>query len=792
MPEALSGLRVIEWGTGPVTGMAGMILADFGAEVLRILPPRDRPLDSLNAAPMWARGKQDLVLDLNEQNSRDTLRELVACADVLLTNWRPGVLKRWDLDADALLADFDHLIYCHVSGFGQQGALADLPGYEHVVAAYAGRMMLFQGLADREGPVFSALQVGVHVATQAAVSGILAARLEQLKSGRGQLVETSILQGMLPYEMGGMIGRQFSESYQELLPFLGASPEPLPASLFYHPAQAGDGRWLQFGNLLPHLFDAFLIATDLVDILADPDYEPRQLLFTDPDKHEAFRERMLLRLQERPAADWMADFIEDGGIVATAYQTTREALTDPDIVANGHVVNRAGGVQLGPLARLSATPAVVAESAVAADDCVRRWRASPRPASTAEHRADKPLAGIRILDLSTIIAAPIGVSMLADMGADVIKVEQVGGDPFRSLLAGLGASRVNVGKRSISLDLKTDAGRDIVRQLAAQADVLVHNYRPGVPERLGIDYADVRETNPGIVYVQSNGYGPDGPSAHRPSTHPVPGAAMGGVLYQLGERVPASLQSIEDLRRWTARLMRANELNPDPNTGVVVASAVMLGLNARLQTGEGQPILVDMLCANAYANADDFLDYPGKPGRPLPDADLQGLSPTYRLYRCGDNCWIFLGLVSSREVDAFVAVLEQLDIDITRDDLLRPSDEHAAADRLMEIFTTRNAAEWQALLTAEGVACVQADRAAPADFWLEDEQVAANGFIGAAEHPLHGRYLRHAPLVTFAGQSGDLRGPPLAGQHNVEILEEAGYDSESIGRLHDAGVLWQS
>ena len=82
MPEALSGLRVIEWGTGPVTGMAGMILADFGAEVLRILPPRDRPLDSLNAAPMWARGKQDLVLDLNEQNRRDTLRELVACAVV--------------------------------------------------------------------------------------------------------------------------------------------------------------------------------------------------------------------------------------------------------------------------------------------------------------------------------------------------------------------------------------------------------------------------------------------------------------------------------------------------------------------------------------------------------------------------------------------------------------------------------------------------------------------------------------------------------------------------------------
>ena len=265
---------------------------------------------------------------------------------MLITNWRPSVLQRWSLDPVTLQAEFDHLIYCQVSGFGGKGALSELPGYEHVVAAYAGRMMLFQGLTDREGPVFSSLQVGVHVATQAAISGILAARLEQVNTGKGRLVETSILQGMLPYEMGGLIAQQFVESYEALLPYMAATPEPPPASLYYHPVQARDGRWMQFGNLLPHLFDAFLIATDLFDILADPDYEPKQLLFNDPEKHEAFRDRMLLRLQERSAEDWMADFIADGGIVVATYQTTQEALTDPDIVANGHVVNGLGGVQL--------------------------------------------------------------------------------------------------------------------------------------------------------------------------------------------------------------------------------------------------------------------------------------------------------------------------------------------------------------------------------------------------------------------------------------------------------------
>ena len=138
---------------------------------------------------------------------------------------------------------------------------------------------------------------------------------------------------------------------------------------------------------------------------------------------------------------------------------------------------------------------------------------------------------------------------------------------------------------------------------------------------------------------------------------------MGGVLYQLGERLPSSIQSLQDLRLWTGRLMRANELNPDPNTGLVLTSAIMLGLHARRITGKGQRILVDMLCANAYANADDFLDYPGKPHRPLPDVDLHGLSPTYRLFCCSDKRWVFLALITA-EIDDFVTRLNALSIDI--------------------------------------------------------------------------------------------------------------------------------
>ena len=126
------------------------------------------------------------------------------------------------------------------------------------------------------------------------------------------------------------------------------------------------------------------------------------------------------------------------------------------------------------------------------------------------------------------------------------------------MLNGLGAARVNAGKRSLSVDMKAAAGIEIVQQLVADADVVVHNFRPGVAERLGIGYADVAAANPGVVYLQVNGYGPDGPSAHRPSTHPIPGAAMGGVVHQLGGELPTDLQDLDGLKLWTRRLMRGN------------------------------------------------------------------------------------------------------------------------------------------------------------------------------------------------------------------------------------------
>jgi crotonobetainyl-CoA:carnitine CoA-transferase CaiB-like acyl-CoA transferase len=380
---------------------------------------------------------------------------------------------------------------------------------------------------------------------------------------------------------------------------------------------------------------------------------------------------------------------------------------------------------------------------------------------------------VRVVEIATIIAAPLAASFLADMGADVTKVEPLAGDPYRGLGAGIGSARVNAGKRSLAVDLKSDAGRRAVLRLIESADVLIHNFRPGVPERLGIEYEQIVEINPNIVYLQCNGYGPAGPGALRPSTHPIPGAAMGGVLYQMGERVPNELQDMAGLRRWTRRLMRANEVNPDPNTAMVITTAATLGLATRQRTGIGQKIMVDMFGANAQANYDDFLSYPGKASRAMPDELLLGLSPTYRLYPCAEDSWVFLALVTDADRTKFAGTLNEAGIEAPAAEQLAAAGQETV-EQLSALFAQKPADDWQQLFGAAGVGCLRADGLLPSRFWLENEQASALGLTAAVAHPEWGSYRRHGPLLHFDGLMPDLKPPPLAGQHNDELLKELG------------------
>ena len=822
-------LRVIDLSSGQTGGVTTMVLADFGADVIKVEPPGGDPRRDEPAAPMWLRGKRSVEFDLATPEGRERLHGLVRGADVVVTSYGPGDAEPLAADYATLSALNAGLVYCSITGWGPRGPYARYPADERLVAAKSGRMQAFAGVVRRDGPAFEAVRVGTHAATQSALAGILGALLVRDRLGRGQLVETSLLRGMLPYDFRTLIHSQLLPRYPELLaadPYARFSADAMP-SLGYQPVMTSDGRWIQFANLLEHLLHSSLVAMDLAeDVLANARYEGTPNGLTEEAREEV-RNIMLERVRERPAAEWMERFQENGNVAAEVVGTAQEALRHPDMVANREVVDvehpRLGTVrQLGLLARLTETPGEVSApgpepgahtAEVLAEPPRPAW--SPPAATAGAGGSDgkapaHPLEGVTVLEFATIIAAPLGAALLGDMGARVIKVEPTnGGDPIRWLGVGLGAmfsaAKMTASKESICIDLKSEQGQAIVHRLIEDADVIIHNYRPGVPERLGIGYEQARALKPDIVWLSMNGYGPDGPGAQRPAAHPIPGAVCGGALMQSGAAwPPAEVESIDALREASRWFSRANEGNPDPNTSVVVASAAMLGLVARQHTGQGQRIYLSMLGANGYANAEDFLSYEGKPARAQVDAQLCGTGALYRLYRAREG-WVFLAVEEAAEeaphgaetAETWSALCAALgahglagDARFATAEARREHDAALAAE-LEAAFATRDADEWERLLTAAGVGCVRADGYASAgDFLLEDPHAEENDLLVEAHHAQWGPYRRWASPLSFSATPGRPRAGVLAGEHTDRLLEELGHSESEVARLRAEGVVW--
>ena len=829
MAGPLNGLRVIDLTSGPVGGMATMVLSDFGADVVKIERPGGDPFRFMATAPMWLRGKRSVELDLNRKVEQERLYQLAETADVVVSSFRAHAAVDLGCDYDVLAARNSGIVYVQISGFGSYGPYVGLPGYEGVVAAKTGRMQNIAGTANREGPQFASVKVASHAAAQAAVTGVLAGLIARERIGIGQYIETSMLQGMLPYEQGGLIRLQLADA--DPAQFAGdplAAGQRMP-SIQYQPVLTKGGEWLQLGNLLRQQFDSFLAAADLTEVIVDERTQGSPGLWP-PELLEEVRERVLTRMQEKTADEWVAHFTELGNIAAHKFQSTQQALDDPDITANGHVVEvkdpRLGvqikddititeamlgqvqveadeeqgrSEQLGLIADLEHTPGEVGAAAPVPGQHTfevlneerQRWQGKElRPDDY-----DAPLAGLTVLEFASIIAAPLGASQLADLGARVIKVEPIGGDPYRQLGGGVGAIRVNASKESICLDLKSEAGKAILHQLVAKTDLIISNFRPGVPERLGFGYEEVQAIRPEIVYLAMNGYGRRGPGAHRPSAHPVPGAGMGGALFQAGAGFPPEAKdgelSLEEIREISRRLSRANEVNPDPNTSMVIMSSALLGLYAQRTGQGGQRIWLDMLGANAYANSDDFIRYRGKPDRAVPDPDLYGTGPLSRLYECKQG-WVFLELVLDREWRMFCERIESPDLGT---DQRFASREGRAANAalltylLAELFASESAEHWEDLLSVAGLGCVRADGPAAAEFWATDAHAAQNGLVTPVFHSKWGDMLRHGPLWKTGRSNLSLGPAPLVGEQTDAILEELGYEADAIAQLHADGIV---
>jgi crotonobetainyl-CoA:carnitine CoA-transferase CaiB-like acyl-CoA transferase len=801
MLDATAGLRVLDLTEGLAGPLVTMILADFGADVTRVRT-EDVNVPDDPSRLLLDRGKQHLHLDLRSAEGVAALRELVRTCDVAVVALPVTDIDVAGLGYEALRELNPALVYCDITGFGRTGPLAQLPAEDGLVMARAG---IFRGQAgwhaDGGRPVFRAGKEGSYFAAMLALQGILAALRVRQITGEGQQVSASMLQGLtcrqnpavrwllrageeLPQESAGTVKEQDEANT------LPHHRDPREASLIGMLVECKDGRWIVHSLTEPHFFPAWISVLGFDWIWEDGRFKGAPYSFPDNDTRAELISLIKERMKTKTAEEWMKDYLASGNVCGDVVQTTQEALRHPQLAATDATIEvddpRVGPMlQIGPLAKVSAASAKTRDSGPRADDL-----------------SAGPLSGVTIIEAAYYYATPFATALLTDLGARVIKVEPVRGDPYRALAGGRGGGdpvvnlghnnmvRAMQGKESIALNLKDPRGKEILRRLVAQADVFVHSFRPGVPESLGIDEKTLREIKPDLVYHYGASYGSVGPYSGQPAIDPVIAAFSGTTAYQAGEGNPP-----------------LTETGADPIAAAGHAAALMLGLLARERTGRGQHVESQMIVSNIYLNSEDALAYNGKPGRRNPDRLQLGTSAARRLYQTAridpgepiaphanpDPHWVFLSAESDAQFAKFCALAGRYDIasDVRYSSRAARDENSAALEELLaEVFQTRSAPEWERAAVAEGVGCVIADAMSHFAFLHSDAQAAAVAMMTKSEHPsFGGTYWRHAPLLGFSRTPGHAKPFCEKGEHTRHILAQLGYDDEEMTKLKDDDVI---
>jgi crotonobetainyl-CoA:carnitine CoA-transferase CaiB-like acyl-CoA transferase len=762
-----------------------------------------QPLDSLRvvAWPFWGRGKRSVELDLKDDDDRNVARSLAGRADVLIETWRPGVAERLGLGYEELAEANPRLVYASVTGFGRNNPLSHLKCYEPIVLAKIGALDAFSGLSDRPGPSFVSTPYTAFSGGQLGVQGILAALYERESSGVGQRVESTMLQGLLAHDTWNWILMMIAARYSDAFKSAPATSMKslVPNSPLFFRLMVGlskDGRWMQFSQTTERLWEAFTRITGLDAVLAQPGMENAPAS-EDESVRVAFWEKALEAVRSKTYEEWLAEFDAEPDVWAEINRAGSELLHHPQMVYDEQTVTiedpECGSVlQPGPLVKLGATPAQLGRPAPTIGehgDALRAEASANAAASGALDGSTRPvLDGVTIIELGTFYAAPFGATLLTDMGARVIKIEQLDGDPMRSIMPfpEAGGIKVLQGKQSVAVDMTSAKGREIVLDLVRGADMVLQTFRAGVARRHGYTAKDLLAVNPDLVYVNAPGYGVDGPMGHRPAFAPTMGAGSGLGYRNVGgpKNLPQGPElTLEEVKRYSMRLSMASMSvgHADGFSALGVGTALLLGLLAKRRGGPGQSLMTSMLSTMAHALSEDMVEYEGRPEMAVPDPQLLGLSARWRLYETAQG-WVFLAAPTD---DDWKELAQALELPTERVD-----DDAALARLLEERFRARPASEWEQVLTQRDVACVEAVRGPVEQVVMLGGKLGETlGILTEQTHPVIGDYSRLAPMVRFSRSTGVAGPAPLCGEHTESVLGELGYEQERIAALREEAVI---
>jgi crotonobetainyl-CoA:carnitine CoA-transferase CaiB-like acyl-CoA transferase len=752
---ALRGVRVVEFGQYVPGPLAGALLADQGADVIKIERPGGDPGRAHPGFGMWNRGKRSVVLDLRSRAGQTEAAMVVRTADVVIENFRPGVAERLGIGYERLSRAHRSLIYCAMPGYGEEHPARDQQGWDPLVAARTGLYQpvdittrtVSDGRAEVD-PQFTPLHVPSTYAAMHAVTAIGAALFDVRSTGLGRRIEVP-LHSAMHTAMGRVLIAFASFQPQETFTW--------PRRVMARAYRCSDGRWIQLHGMWPRFVRQTLTAAGHPEWSA----EAEAFFGREVDDHTVttWIDRFEQLFRTRSAEEWERAIGEAGG-ACTVMRTLDEWMATPharaaEIVVDvpsrsGHATPQPGlQVQLGarPGRIRGAAPELGADTVTVLRSCRgRQTKHAPRSPATPSGSRELPLSGIRVLDLSVILAGPSCGRALAEYGADVIKID----DPTH-LNDAAGYLDVNRGKRSIIVDLKAQEGRDVFWRLVDTSDVVLENYRRDSLDRLGLGYDTVRARRPNIVYASMNCHGYEGPWRDLPGWEQSAQAATGIQVLQGGS---------------TDRPRLLHLPVSDYGTGLMGAYAIMLALCARARTGKGQRVTTGLSSTATLIQARQMSMTASERASEPAGPGARGWSPGSRMFATRDG-WIYVHCSDDSQLHRlaeFVAPVHLADTD-AMDDWFR-------AQSRAEVLSRLEAAAIPAAPVMSFGEC------------RDDDAARSTGLVVTRHHPRRGVVTHLGTTVRLSPGEVRLGRPaPVPGLDTLEILGELGFSDAEIEQL---------
>ena len=763
--SAFGDLQILDFSTDIAGPYAAMFFADHGADVVKVEPPNGDPYRAQPGFQTFNRGKRSCLLDLRTHEGRSAASELARGADAVIVDLPQGQARELGIDYETLRAAQPAILYLAMPPYGERGPLVDRPASPGLLHAASG---LTHGQESYSGdPVSLVLPIAHYGHAMLAATALAAALRARTRWGIGQLIEVSGLAGSLALQLGAQVETETIPPRKKQASATGGKGN-LPAYRMY---QGSDGEWFYLGCVSAEFYNKMLIAIDRADLLANDQLGASPLGQNTPEAHALLTPLLEALFRTQPRDHWVEHF-RAADVPAQPVQP-RDQFFESELVRRNQMRLAVQHPALGEVEMmgvpivLEAAPGEVRGRAPLLGEHTREvmaeHRAAPIPTPDAEP-GPHLLSGIRVLDLTQFIAGPVSGRHLAMLGADVIKVEPPRGEPFR--VSGLGFLGWNQGKRAITLDLSTVAGREVFHRLVATADVVLESFRPGVSERLAVDFETLCRINPRLIYVTQPGFGDDDSMRAVPVFDPLVQSLAGAVDAQGGDDEPV---------RYTASVT-------DTMHGLVSAFATCAALAMRERSGDGQRVRTALVRTGLAYQAAEFTRYRGaqhlRGGR-----DFAGPSAGQRWYRCADSQYIW---VEATDDEQRLALITATDAHATVSGCAAPADSHAA-DVLAAAFATKPLDQWIAALDAADVPC---NAIVLRHQLLSHPATTANELVASEQHERWGATTNVGALV-HASETAVIvqRRAPLLSEHTRELLDELGYDQSSVTALAEAGTL---